>query len=264
MNTPIVIQARCSSQRFPRKVLTEFLPGMPMIEFQVKRLSNIFKNVIVATSKEDSDNDLANFCHEKNIRCYRGSLNNVMRRLYEAAKSIEQDNNKIFFRVGGDDPLISPEGILFCIKEHKRSLKTNPNIGMFYSSYDNGMPYGCAGESFTILNYQKVLEDIEKDNANEIKRFCLEHTKPAFEIKYPYLKKFNLVSLRSSLKDFKRNKFIPLSVDYPEDFLFVSYLANKLATKYGLNFSYKDFIKETYEIEERLFINKGLHKGFGE
>ena len=75
---------------------------------------------------------------------------------------------------------------------------------------------------------------------------------------------FNIITKRSSLKNFKKNKNISLSVDYPEDFLFVSYLTNKLVKKYGINFSYEEFILETYQIENKLKINRNLHKGFGE
>ena len=64
--------------------------------------------VIVATSSEDSDNELADLCDKNNINLIRGSLNNVFERYIEAIKRFPCD---YVVRITGDCPLIHPEFI---------------------------------------------------------------------------------------------------------------------------------------------------------
>jgi len=61
--------------------------------------------VVVATSEEESDTPLADYCHREQIDCYRGSLNNVMSRYLEVLNS---HSYNYFVRITGDCPLIHP------------------------------------------------------------------------------------------------------------------------------------------------------------
>lgn len=63
---------------------------------------------IVATSVDPSDNPLAEFCEQQKIPCYRGDLNDVLARFYQAAKAHQA---QIVVRITGDCPLIDPEVI---------------------------------------------------------------------------------------------------------------------------------------------------------
>ena len=78
---PVVIQARCSSNRLPSKVLLPFVDNIPTLLFQYKRLSHHFPFVIVATSTDSSDDPIFDLCTNNSMNCYRGSLNNVMSNL---------------------------------------------------------------------------------------------------------------------------------------------------------------------------------------
>ena len=76
-----IIQARMSSTRLPGKVLLP-LAEKPMIQQivdRVKSCHNVSK-VVVATSLEESDNPLANYCENNSIEYFRGSLSNVLNR----------------------------------------------------------------------------------------------------------------------------------------------------------------------------------------
>ena len=79
-----IIQARMSSSRLPGKVL-EPLAGKPMIWHVVQRarLCTRVSDVVVATSTEKTDDLLAHFCERNDIRCHRGSLQNVLSRYLE-------------------------------------------------------------------------------------------------------------------------------------------------------------------------------------
>jgi len=105
MHAAIVLQARLSSKRYPKKVLHEFW-GVPMLEAIFKRQSedlcneyiknkgyNLKVSYIVATSHEKSDSLIEEISHRNNITCYRGSLPNVLER-YQEAVSLFEANNK--------------------------------------------------------------------------------------------------------------------------------------------------------------------------
>ena len=101
-----IVQARMSSSRLPGKVLLP-LANKPIIAHIVERvrLCKYVDRVIVATSKEKSDNVLSDYCLENNIDCYRGSLNNVLSRYADILQSVNYD---YCVRITGDCPLIHP------------------------------------------------------------------------------------------------------------------------------------------------------------
>jgi len=101
-----IIQARMSSSRLPGKVMLP-LAEKPVIGHIVER-TRLCKNVgdvIVATSKEKSDDPLADYCIENNIECYRGDLTNVLSRFVDILKLYNYD---YCVRITGDCPLIHP------------------------------------------------------------------------------------------------------------------------------------------------------------
>jgi len=102
-----ILQARVSSSRLPGKVLKPIL-GKPMLLRQIERLRRIknLDGLLVATSVEVSDDPIEVLCRENNIGCFRGSLEDVLDRFYQAAKKYEPAH---IVRFTGDCPLIDPE-----------------------------------------------------------------------------------------------------------------------------------------------------------
>lgn len=106
MNIVAIIQARMSSSRLPGKVLLD-IAGEPMLVRVVKRTgrSATVNQVIVATTTDPSDDGLVQFCIGRGYPCFRGSLNDVLDRYYQAAKTYEAD---IILRITSDCPVIDP------------------------------------------------------------------------------------------------------------------------------------------------------------
>lgn len=98
-----ILQARVSSSRLPEKVLKQLL-GVPMLLRQVERLNKSRKidQLLVATSTEPSDDPIESLCKENNIACYRGGLNDVLDRFYQAAKLMKPEH---VVRLTADCPL---------------------------------------------------------------------------------------------------------------------------------------------------------------
>ena len=81
-----IIQARMSSSRLPGKVM-EDINGKPMLYHVVKRAqkAKMIHLVAIATSEHSNDDIIESFCKENNIRCFRGNLDDVLDRYYQAA-----------------------------------------------------------------------------------------------------------------------------------------------------------------------------------
>ena len=99
-----IIQARMSSTRLPGKVLHK-VKGKPMIQYLLESLGQciLIDRVVVATSTDDSDGPVADFCREYGIACHRGPLEDVAKRFVEALDVFGLD---AFVRICGDSPLL--------------------------------------------------------------------------------------------------------------------------------------------------------------
>lgn len=99
----IIIQARMGATRLPGKVLLD-LRGKKVLEHVVSRCKKAkVDEVIVATTTNKIDNAIFDFCKEKNIKCFRGSEDDVLDRYYQCAKEY---GLKYVLRVTSDCPLI--------------------------------------------------------------------------------------------------------------------------------------------------------------
>jgi spore coat polysaccharide biosynthesis protein SpsF len=112
----IFIQARMSSARFPGKVIMP-LVGAPMMIRQADRLGRCLEVgfIQVLTSMEREDDTLVQICDEMNLAVFRGELDDVLDRFYQAAKLIQPEH---VVRVTGDCPLIDPAVVDQVVEHH--------------------------------------------------------------------------------------------------------------------------------------------------
>jgi spore coat polysaccharide biosynthesis protein SpsF len=112
-----ILQARVSSSRLPGKVLMPLL-GVPMLARQLERVrrATLIDRLMVATSTDRSDDPVARLCADAGADCYRGQLDDVLDRFYQAALPYRPD---YIVRLTGDCPLADPalinEVIRFCL-----------------------------------------------------------------------------------------------------------------------------------------------------
>ena len=101
-----ILQARVSSSRLPGKVLMPLL-GEPMLLRQIERLRKVrqIDKLLVATSAETADDEIGTLCTQHAIDCFRGNLNDVLDRFYQAAVSYHPDH---VVRLTADCPLADP------------------------------------------------------------------------------------------------------------------------------------------------------------
>ena len=106
MRIVAIVQARMSSSRLPGKVL-DILAGKPALHHIHERLleCRLVDEIVIATSQEPSDDAISEFCQNHHIPFFRGSLDDVLDRYYQAAGEYKAD---VIVRITGDCPLIDP------------------------------------------------------------------------------------------------------------------------------------------------------------
>jgi spore coat polysaccharide biosynthesis protein SpsF len=149
----IIVQARYSSVRLPGKILRELL-GKPLLAWTLQRLrlSSLCSEVVVATSLDGSDDVTEDFCERFGIRCFRGPLANVAKRLEQVASAFQVSG---FVRISGDSPMIDPRLVDQAINEFQlrgSDLVTNVQKRTY--------PKGQSVEVLNAYNFRGVVESL--------------------------------------------------------------------------------------------------------
>ena len=151
------IEARMTSSRLPGKVL---LPanGIPMLGHVINRLKRVksISEIVLATTGNQTDDCLVQFAKQQGISWFRGSEEDVMSRVINAAETANAD---IVVEITGDCPVTDP-----IIVEH--------SINMFlFNSCDyleNGSSYpagvGCQVFWLDILKRSAKMTDDPLDH----------------------------------------------------------------------------------------------------
>ena len=108
--TLAILQARMSSKRLPGKVMA-LLAGQPMVWRQVERLrrARTITKVIVATSREPSDDALAGYLVARGQTVFRGAATDLLDRFARCTESAGQPSHVV--RIKGDCPFVDPQVI---------------------------------------------------------------------------------------------------------------------------------------------------------
>ena len=99
----VIIQARMGSSRLPGKSL-KVIKGKPMLEHIVDGVESVFSKecIYVATSKEEQNQVIVDFCKRRDIGVLQGNEHNVASRYLEILK--RELLCDYFFRICGDTP----------------------------------------------------------------------------------------------------------------------------------------------------------------
>ena len=119
------IEARMTSTRLPGKVLKKFQSNNPLhnnlscLNILIDRIrdSKFVSDIIVATSNNDTDDEIEIFCNKNKINCYRGSELDVLGRLSGALKN---STDMHVIQLTGDNPFIDPKVIDYVVDIYSR------------------------------------------------------------------------------------------------------------------------------------------------
>lgn len=131
-----IVEARMGSTRLPGKVMMK-VKNVPMISLLIDRLKQVKKinKIIVATTNSSNDDSFCKYLRDKKINFFRGSEDNVMKRVIDASKKYKIKN---IIQITGDCPLIDPEIVsqtLNTFEKNNFDFVSNST----YRSYPDGM-----------------------------------------------------------------------------------------------------------------------------
>ena len=226
-NKPIgFIVVRSSSSRLPNKC---YLPlgNCSVLEHVIRRAISYDIDPIVCTSTDESDNAIEEIASREGIRCYRGSLNNKLKRLLDCA---DQFNIKSFHTIDADDPFFDGE-------EMKKSmaLLESGHYDAIAPTASSSAGGASVGYSLTRDIVHQALIGLDDDTDTEMMWYFLE----------------KISNLR--LKELEESKecLLPLrlTLDYEEDYWLLASICRMLGNSAGRN-----------EINQLFFSNPDLYK----
>lgn len=197
-----ILQARMTSTRLPGKVMAPVL-GEPMIGRQLERLGRAARldRIVIATSREASDDPLASYCEGLGHTVFRGELADVLGRFLGALDLFPQAQTVV--RLTADCPLADPAVIDATIARHEEAGADYTSNTPAVRTYPHGLD--------TEVMRRETLEAAGREATDPYER---EHVTPFI---YRRPERFRIASLsrEPSLAHLR------WTVDLPEDLDFV-------------------------------------------
>lgn len=243
MKVIAVSQARTGSTRLPNKVLKK-INGKSLLEIHIDRIlrSKKISKLIIATTKNKSDDIIEQVCSNMKITCFRGDENNVLDRFYQAVK---HEDAGYIVRLTSDCPLIDAE-LIDKVVDHAVMNKLDYCSNILLETFPDG-------EDIEVISY-KALEAawMEAD-----KNYQKEHVTPFIRENSTFMggKRFSSDNV-SSEKDYGK---VRLTVDEQKDLEVMELLISKL----GTDRSWKEYADKYLSDEEINTLNSTIKRNEG-
>ena len=237
-NFKIIIQARLTSTRLPKKVLKKIYKNQSMLEFLLNRLTKRFKDedIIVALAKNKMNLPIFKILNKYKIKYLEGSEGNVLSRYYKSAEKFKADN---IVRITSDCPLIDTNLIFKMIKYFKNN--NYDYLSNTLPEENKTFPDGSDVEIFKFSSMKKMIK-------LNLTRSEKEHVTNRF-----WSSKIFKSKLYKSKKDLSKYRY---SVDYQSDIVNIKKIINTLNKK-RLNFTTNNIIKA---IDNNKIVKKRMYK----
>ena len=244
MKNLAILQARTSSTRLPGKVLMDLM-GEPMIIRQIERIqrSSLIDQLVVATSNDESDNELVRTLVANGVEVRRGSLNNVLSRFIDITTEFKPQN---IIRLTADCPLTDWLVIDDVIRSHYEE-DADYTSNSLVLSYPDGLDVECIKAS-TLLSFMG-------EPTTELER---EHVTYGIYTR-PNLYKLNAFTQEENLSNLR------WTVDVEEDLSFIRWVYSQLYPEKP-NFTSADILRllalypEVNRTDELVKRNSGMKK----
>lgn len=224
MNIIVIIQARMGSTRLPGKVMKSIL-GKNILIHDLERIKKMktINGIVVATTILDEDDIIVDAVknYDKNIGIYRGSPENVLERYYEAAREFKAD---IIVRITSDCPLIDP-----MISDLVVETFLSNNCDYCCNNMPGTYPHGLDTEAFSFEALEKAWKEAPPFEKEHVTEYIINNPD-----------KFKLINVKNR-KDLNNLRW---TLDYPEDFIFIKEIYERLYSE--------DKIFDMYDILELL------------
>jgi len=235
MKCKILILVRTASTRLPKKALLK-INDIPMILKLINRIRTVKNSeILVCTTNLKSDEKLVKILKKQKINVFRGSNNNILKRILDA--SIKHKINECVI-VEADDLFCDPE----IIEKTCNYIKKKNNEVIFWKD----LPFGASPTGLKFQNLKKCIEENDINNSDTGWKEILINSN-FFNIKYVFEKRKKI-----SRPD------IRLTIDYVEDYELAKIIFSELGEKFTLH----DIVKMLDKNQELTKNNKKLQKKY--
>ena len=200
MKTVAIIQGRMSSSRLPGKILMD-VEGVPLLAHVLRRAAaaQVFDAVIMATSTDRSDDPVEAFCRTEGFPCFRGDLQDVLKRYCFAARA---NGAEIITRLTADCPLLDPAVVRQVVEAFDPSRHDYVS-----NSIERTYPDGLDTEVFSMAALERAYDEARLPSEREHVTSYLH--------KHPELFRISQVTQEEDLSALR------WTVDEPKDLAFV-------------------------------------------
>lgn len=226
-----VIFIRSDSRRLPRKT---FLPlgGKSLYRWTIDAMQSLsLDEIIVATSDQSTDDDLAKALMDQNINVFRGSKNDIARRALDCCAHYELD---YFLRVNGDSPFVNipllSEGI----------EKIDGEVELISNLLPRNYPYGVSCEILNVQKFEAVYPHLSTDQKTHITQYYYQNID---DIKY--------TSCDVLEEDLSKTR---MAIDTPEDYAKMQYYLGQSELSDFNDLPISNLIKNYKEIIDDKFV----------
>lgn len=241
MRFSIIIEARLSSSRFPRKILYK-IKKYSFLEYLIKRLKLLksISEIIIAMPNDEKNEEIVSIAKKNKIKYFKGPHLNVIRRMIEAGKKFKCKN---IVRITSDCPLIDLDIVKNAIETFKYNdcdILTNGKIRSF--------PDGMDVEIFKLKSLIKSYKYAKSVQDKEWPTWAMKKKNNKFSI-------INFIS--------PPNLYWPnlcLTLDEYKDFLFLKKIITHFNEK--LEISCSEIMRYLKQNKKLLNINKSVRRKY--
>ncbi len=143
------IEARMTSTRLPGKVMLPLM-GEPVLSRLIDRLkrSRYVDEIVLATTTNGPDDVLVELAKQKGVKWWRGSEDNVLERVLQAAQSVDAD---WIVEITGDCPLVDWRHI-----DHLVDLFASSEYDYVANNVERTFPRGLDVQVFPVATLEEV------------------------------------------------------------------------------------------------------------
>lgn len=228
MKTVAIIQARMGSTRLPGKSLLP-LAGEPMLYRIIERVKRCetLDEIVLATTELREDDALVVEAQIAGIKCYRGSENDLVDRIFKCALAYGAD---IIVRICADNPFIEPSEVDRIVKEflnYDDQVFLDEKL-LFSNTQEidnNGYPDGIGAEVYDTDTFKWLYKELTSEEYRE----------------HPHLVFYNTGYVKTCQCPKEHRSNAKIDVNTKEEYKY----AKKVYDYFGHNnFAYKDYVEK--------------------
>lgn len=208
MKIGYLLIGRLKSKRLPKKLLLN-IQGKPIITHLIDRLklSKKINDIIICTSTSEQDKPLAKIAKKNNVKCFFGSPDDVLVRMYDAAIKYNLD---YILTITADSPFVDPYYADAIVNTY---IKTDADL---IRQFD--LPHGVFSYGIKVKALKKVIKIKDSKDTEVWGRYFTDTGL------------FSVVDFKVK-NSFHRRPGLRMTLDYPEDLKFFEVIYEALYKK---------------------------------